>query len=191
MKWQPVAAMLLLVGLALWLVLAGEDEPITVADGARAVQVRIGTGKGWLEVRDLPDGGHEFRMIYPGESAPAVLRDDDLRALLGERGLRLATQPEPNWAFRVLNISGWGGVAWVVLGFVGQALFFARMLVQWVASERRRESVVPIQFWWFSLLGGLMLFAYFIWRRDIVGVLGQTTGVVVYARNLRLIYRRR
>src|SRR5690606_26612851 len=191
MKWQPVAAMLLLVGLALWLVLAGEDEPITVADGARAVQVRIGTGKGWLEGRDLPDGGHEFRMLFPGESAPAVLRDDDLRALLGERGLRLATQPEPNWAFRVLNISGWGGVAWVVLGFVGQALFFARMLVQWIASERRRESVVPIQFWWFSLLGGLMLFAYFIWRRDIVGVLGQTTGVVVYARNLRLIYRRR
>ncbi|HLU39328.1 MAG TPA: lipid-A-disaccharide synthase N-terminal domain-containing protein [Planctomycetota bacterium] len=91
----------------------------------------------------------------------------------------------------MLNISGWGGVAWVVLGFVGQALFFARMLVQWIASERRRESVVPIQFWWFSLLGGLMLFAYFIWRRDIVGVLGQTTGVVVYARNLRLIYRRR
>jgi lipid-A-disaccharide synthase-like uncharacterized protein len=77
----------------------------------------------------------------------------------------------------------------VALGLAGQSMFFLRMAVQWIASERRRESVVPTIYWWFSLAGGLMLLSYFIWRKDAVGVLGQSTGAVVYARNLWLIKR--
>jgi lipid-A-disaccharide synthase-like uncharacterized protein len=64
-------------------------------------------------------------------------------------------------------------------------------MIQWIVSERQKQSVVPEAFWWLSLAGGIALFAYFAWRQDIVGVLGQTSGVVIYARNIRLIHKRR
>jgi len=78
---------------------------------------------------------------------------------------------------------------WLVLafGFSGQALFSARFLIQWIASERQRKSVVPVLFWYFSLAGGLTLFLYAIYREDPVFMLGQGFGLVVYIRNLRLI----
>jgi lipid-A-disaccharide synthase-like uncharacterized protein len=79
---------------------------------------------------------------------------------------------------------------WLAIGFLGQALFAARFLVQWIVSERRRESVVPVAFWYLSLGGAAILLAYAIWRRDPVFVLGQAFGFVVYARNLALIGRR-
>jgi lipid-A-disaccharide synthase-like uncharacterized protein len=65
------------------------------------------------------------------------------------------------------------------------------MLLQWLVSERSRRSVVPVGFWWLSLLGASMLLVYFVWRRDIVGVVGQSTGWIIYGRNLWLIYRER
>lgn len=80
---------------------------------------------------------------------------------------------------------------WLGIGFLGQALFSARFLVQWIASERQRRSVVPILFWWFSLAGGMTLFAYAVWRLDPVFMLGQGFGLVVYIRNLLLIHRER
>ena len=80
--------------------------------------------------------------------------------------------------------------AWLAIGFLGQALFAARFLVQWIASERKRESVVPTSFWYLSLGGAAILLAYAIWRRDPVFVLGQAFGFVVYMRNLVLIGRR-
>lgn len=76
---------------------------------------------------------------------------------------------------------------WIAIGFMGQLLFTSRFLVQWVVSERRRESVIPVAFWWFSLAGGVTLLGYAIWRHDPVFVLGQGAGLVVYARNLALI----
>ena len=63
-----------------------------------------------------------------------------------------------------------------------------RMAVQWIMSERERRSVVPTAFWWLSAAGGVMLFVYFCWRKDIVGVLGQSIGLLVYARNLWFIH---
>lgn len=80
---------------------------------------------------------------------------------------------------------------WIAIGFLGQALFTSRFLVQWIASERRRESVIPLAFWWFSILGGLTLLSYALWRQDPVFILGQATGIMVYARNLILIARKR
>ena len=80
---------------------------------------------------------------------------------------------------------------WIGVGFLGQAFFTSRFLVQWIISERRRESVIPIAFWWLSLLGGGTLLAYAIWRKDPVFILGQGTGLVVYIRNLILIRRRK
>jgi lipid-A-disaccharide synthase-like uncharacterized protein len=81
--------------------------------------------------------------------------------------------------------------AWLAVGFVGQAMFFSRFLVQWIASERRGKSVVPLAFWWLSIAGGSLLLAYAIYRRDPVFILGQAFGFVVYARNLLLIRRSR
>ena len=78
---------------------------------------------------------------------------------------------------------------WLAIGLLGQALFSARFLVQWIASERRRRSVVPLAFWYFSVGGGITLLGYAIYRRDPVFILGQSAGLVVYARNLWLIYR--
>jgi lipid-A-disaccharide synthase-like uncharacterized protein len=76
---------------------------------------------------------------------------------------------------------------WLTVGFLGQAFFTARFLVQWVVSERKRDSVVPVAFWWFSLLGGAALLSYAIFRRDPVIIAGQGMGMVVYTRNLMLV----
>jgi lipid-A-disaccharide synthase-like uncharacterized protein len=78
---------------------------------------------------------------------------------------------------------------WLVIGFLGQAFFSARFVVQWVASERARRSVVPIAFWFLSLCGGATLFAYALYRRDPVFIAGQGVGLFIYLRNLVLIYR--
>jgi lipid-A-disaccharide synthase-like uncharacterized protein len=78
---------------------------------------------------------------------------------------------------------------WLVVGFLGQAFFSARFLVQWVASERARRSIVPIAFWFLSLGGGATLFAYALYRRDPVFIAGQGVGLFIYLRNLVLIYR--
>lgn len=76
---------------------------------------------------------------------------------------------------------------WLVIGFAGQALFTARFLVQWLVSEKKRDSVVPEAFWWLSLLGGLTLLSYASYRQDPVIMLGQGMGLIVYVRNLMLV----
>lgn len=80
---------------------------------------------------------------------------------------------------------------WLATGFLGQMLFTARFLVQWIASERSGRSIVPHAFWWLSLSGGGALLAYAIWRGDPVFVIGQGAGLIVYIRNLALIQRTR
>ena len=80
---------------------------------------------------------------------------------------------------------------WVLVGFLGQALFTSRFVVQWLASERARRSVTPVLFWWFSLGGGVVLLAYALHRRDPVFAVGQGSGLLIYLRNLLLIRRER
>jgi lipid-A-disaccharide synthase-like uncharacterized protein len=87
--------------------------------------------------------------------------------------------------------TGWAEIAWLTVGFLAQALFSARFLVQWIASERVRKSIVPEAFWYFSASGGAMLLAYAIWRQDPVFILGQAFGLVVYARNIYFIWSER
>jgi lipid-A-disaccharide synthase-like uncharacterized protein len=79
---------------------------------------------------------------------------------------------------------------WIAIGFLGQALFSGRFLVQWLVSEIRKESVVPIAFWFFSLAGGVTLLTYAIWQQDIVIISGQLFGLLVYGRNLMLIRKK-
>jgi lipid-A-disaccharide synthase-like uncharacterized protein len=81
--------------------------------------------------------------------------------------------------------------AWYILGFAGQGFFFSRFLVQWIVSEVKHQSTVPIAFWYLSILGSLLLLIYAIFRRDPVFILGQSVGQVVYFRNLYLIYKQR
>jgi lipid-A-disaccharide synthase-like uncharacterized protein len=81
--------------------------------------------------------------------------------------------------------------AWAAFGFVFQMAFASRFLVQWIVSERRRESVIPIAFWYLSLVGSAGLFVYAVGRADPVIAVGQSLGVVIYVRNLVLIYRAR
>lgn len=80
---------------------------------------------------------------------------------------------------------------WIAFGFLAEGMFFMRFFVQWLASEIKKESTVPVAFWYFSVLGGAMLFTYATWRLDPVFMLGQGMGLLIYTRNLILIHRKR
>ena len=80
---------------------------------------------------------------------------------------------------------------WLVIGFVGQALFGMRFLIQWIISEKRRESVIPLPFWYFSIAGSIILLSYAIHKQDPVFILGQSLGSIIYIRNLMLISRKK
>lgn len=82
-------------------------------------------------------------------------------------------------------------IGWYAVGFFGQAFFFSRFVVQWLASERAGRSVIPLSFWYLSLLGGLTLFVYALHVGDPVFVIGQSTGAFIYLRNLSLRLRER
>lgn len=87
----------------------------------------------------------------------------------------------------MFNIS----IFWLAVGFMGQILFSMRFLVQWMASEKARKSVMPIAFWYFSIGGGLTLLTYAIHRQDPVFILGQAGGLAIYLRNLYFVYKER
>lgn len=93
--------------------------------------------------------------------------------------------------FRWLAVESWTEFWWVVIGLGGQLGFTARFLVQWIASERVGRSVVPISFWYLSIGGGTVLFAYAVYRKDPVFILGQSMGLFIYLRNLWLIHAER
>jgi len=78
---------------------------------------------------------------------------------------------------------------WLVIGLIGQTAFFLRFVVQWLVSEKKGESTIPVVFWYFSLAGGLILFCYAIHKKDPVFIMGQSSGILVYIRNLFLIRR--
>ncbi len=97
------------------------------------------------------------------------------RRLLDKARRRVASEP---WA-------------WLALGFIGQGLFSARFVVQWLASEKKGESVIPVSFWYLSIAGSLTVLAYAIFRMDPVFILAYGFNSFVYVRNLMLISRRR
>ena len=80
-------------------------------------------------------------------------------------------------------------ITWLVIGFLGQALFSARFLIQWLASERAKQSVIPVFFWYFSILGGTTLLFYAIHKQDPVFIVGQGAGLLIYCRNIYFIMR--
>jgi lipid-A-disaccharide synthase-like uncharacterized protein len=130
------------------------------------------------------DGGFRYA-VRLADGRALALDADGFARLLHERA-----EP-PSVAERLLNIRSAGGLAWVAVGLLGQLAFTGRMLWQWLSSERQGRSVVPIGFWWLSVAGATLLLAYFLWRRDAVGILGQSAGLFIYLRNLWLIHRGR
>lgn len=189
LKGEALLAMGVLLLLGVWLVwgpFKNEGLPPSRPD-AQLVDINFAGTRGALEI--APD--QTFRLLFRDGGATEVMSREALSAIVPETVIASAEQQAGSTAFRLLNITSWGSMLWVAIGLAGQVAFFGRMAIQWVISEGRRESVVPASFWYLSFIGGVMLFAYFAWRRDIVGVLGQTTGVVIYARNIRLIHKAR
>lgn len=82
-------------------------------------------------------------------------------------------------------------IFFLIFGFFGQAVFASRFIVQWIYSEKKGESLIPIVFWYLSIIGGISLLIYAIFRKDPVIILGQSFGILVYTRNLILIYRKK
>ena len=183
MKPGPVIAMVALIFVGMWLVLmpalSRESYDIEVRVGSKEIKIRI------------LDAGYEF--VSPPELAElGVVSAAEKDSVIQEQVE--AWNARPAFERRVMgffNISKWTNFVWVAIGLIGQGAFFGRMFVQWIVSEKSRQSQVPEIFWWFSFVGGLFLFTYFVWRVDVVGVLGQSTGVVIYARNLRLIHKQK
>lgn len=191
MKWEPAAAMVGVLALGFWLVYSqGTMGTLETRAGALTEPVRIADERGVLEaVRE--EGEWSLRLLYRDGTKSEAFSEAECKRVLGEEVFRRVTEARTNWAFRLLNITSWAGLVWVAIGFGGQIAFSGRMLLQWFVSEREKRSVVPSAFWWMSLIGGVMLFAYFVWRQDVVGVLGQSSGLVIYGRNIRLIHKRR
>lgn len=192
MKWEPAAAMVGVLLLGMWLVYSqGQVGTPDTRPGAVTEQVRIADSRGVLEAVRDPTGAWSFRILYRDGAVTQPFDEAQCKALLGETVFRHATEARSNWVFKLFNITSWASLAWVAIGLGGQIAFSGRMLLQWFVSEKEKRSVVPEAFWWMSLIGGIMLFAYFVWRQDVVGVLGQSSGLVIYARNIRLIIKRR
>lgn len=196
MKAGPVLAMIGLLVAGVWMVLQPTLEKGKRIDPtAHRFVMELGAEDVYVEQRRIDADTKEFEYHFVGDEELEAKSWVDAVAYAQVIDQRLsAWQARPTLERTLLgffNITSWGNFAWVAIGLGGQIAFFGRMLVQWIVSEKRRESVVPPIFWWLSFIGGAFLFSYFVWRTDIVGVLGQSTGVVVYARNLRLIGKQR
>lgn len=198
-KWEPAAAMVavLIVGVVLVLAPGLGNYKSVVRPGAVLHEFQAVHTRGRVEVVIDPATSEATFRVLTRERVSRDVRASEVmdaatfRAMFGERAYSDAVSSQANWAFRLLRITSWGSLAWVAIGFGGQVAFSGRMLVQWFVSEKQRQSTVPEVFWWMSLMGGVMLFAYFAWRQDLVAILGQTSGLVIYARNIRLIYKQR
>ena len=82
-------------------------------------------------------------------------------------------------------------IIFLCIGFIGQGLFASRFIFQWIYSEKKGESVIPIIFWYLSIFGGIGLLAYALFRKDPVIITGQLFGIFIYLRNLILIYKKK
>ena len=101
--------------------------------------------------------------------------------------LAMVSTGEPTY-FEQLEAKLTGDV-WVWVGLGAQSIFFARWLVQWIASEKQGQSTIPVLFWWFSIAGGIGLFIYAWHNVDLPIMLAQAAGILMYSRNLYLLYK--
>jgi lipid-A-disaccharide synthase-like uncharacterized protein len=189
MKLGPPLAMVAVVGLAVYL-MVGPLSPSAAPSTPGAVGIDLVVANRKLRVEQRRDADAQpperftYRVLNEPELRGVILSEEDFQAMIHARG----SSAGRDFFLRLFNVSSYTNLLWVALGLGAQALFAGRMWVQWIASERKRQSIVPAAFWYMSISGGLMLTAYFIWRQDIVGVLGQASGLVIYARNIRFVH---
>lgn len=185
MKPGPIIAMIVLVFLGMWLVLqpalSRSETDLTVSVGAIEIML----------MRTETDGQLHYQVVGPETlKSEQLLSPTELDRFIAEQVAKWNERPAfERHLLGFFNITTWGMFGWVIIGLIGQGAFFGRMFVQWIISEKSKVSTVPEIFWWFSFVGGICLFIYFVWRVDIVGVMGQSTGIVIYARNLKLIHK--
>jgi lipid-A-disaccharide synthase-like uncharacterized protein len=149
------------------------------------LKVALSGAKDNVKIARLRDGSIIYIVKRLGPGTDRMLTPDEFSRFYYDQ------QTGRGWLSTVFNVTSSVGLIWVAIGLSGQLLFTGRMLIQWFTSEKSQRSVVPVSFWWMSLIGATMLLVYFIWRRDIVGILGQATGWIIYVRNLILIRRSR
>lgn len=181
-RWLVLLEVCLLLAVIAWAVDAGLSSLAERNREGIDLKVQLDGAEDRVVLHRMADGALRYRVrtddggileLAPVEFAERLHQDQSSRGLLEV----------------LLNVSSPAGFAWVALGFLGQLLFTGRMLVQWLVSERQKRSVVPVAFWWMSLIGATMLLVYFVWRKEPIGVLGQATGWFVYVRNLWMIHR--
>lgn len=195
-KWEPMALMIIVLGLGVWLVWNSKNRLVGIHPdpASRTVEFRLANARGVVEVAGDPATASvdpRFRVLLRSGFASPWMTPAEFERQYGKAVLDDVMHQGDNAIFRLFNITSWTSLIWVSVGFAGQFAFAGRMLVQWFVSEQRNESVVPASFWWMSLVGGVLLFAYFVWRQDFVGVMGQSSNLVIYARNLKLIAKQR
>ncbi len=178
-RLMVTGAMILVLPAAVWSLLLALGH---VGAPGRPHQPPFNLSDRIVTIEVTPDSEGELRAHFSGTRNEIGMRADEFFSEVYARKRDLP------WIYRLFDVTSMTGVLWVVFGFAGQAVFTARMLVQWRASEKAKSSVVPPVFWWLSLLGASMLMTYFVWRKDIVGFLGQSTGWFIYIRNLWFIY---
>ncbi len=165
-------------------------DPSLISGQQVRMKVDLSGAKDSVKIVRLNDGSIGYVIKRLGSGSDRLVTPEEFARLYYEQQTE-----EHGWWGNILhflfNTTSPIGIAWVSLGLAGQAIFMGRMLVQWFVSEKSKRSVIPVSFWWMSLVGSTMLLVYFIWRRDIVGILGNLTGWIVYVRNLVLIHRSR
>ncbi len=184
-RWVVILELVLLLALGAWVIYSitdNDSEPKLERDGV-PVRIRLQGAQDSARLVLKTDRTYEYH-VTEADGQVTTLSPEAL-AQRTYREQRIKT-----WWMQILNITRPWEVIWVTIGILGQVLFTGRMVVQWLASEREKKSIVPPAFWWMSLIGASMLVMYFIWRHDPVGILGQAVGWFVYIRNLRLIYRK-
>lgn len=165
------------------IVAGGLARPAESSPAERSVPVHLD----WQGYRDAARlertaEGPRYHVVRDDGQTETLTPEDFARLAIDHESARSAVE-------RALNVTGPVGIAWVLFGLLGQVVFMGRMVVQWLVSERSKRSIVPPTFWFMSLVGSVMLLTYFIWRWDIVGMLGQSLGTVIYVRNIMLIRR--
>lgn len=165
-------------------------DPALISGQQVRMKVDLSGAKDNVKIVRLNDGSIAYVIKRLGSGSDRLVTPEEFARLYYDQQTE-----EHGWWGNVLhflfNTTSPVGIAWVSLGLAGQAIFMGRMLVQWFVSEKSKRSIIPVSFWWMSLVGSTMLLVYFIWRRDIVGILGNLTGWIVYVRNLVLIHRSR
>lgn len=180
-SWMLFLEVVVLVGVLAWVGYSLVDRTPTPLGGVKLkFELRDARSKVFL-VRE-PDGSHNYVITRHNGKQEKLTPEKFAERVYADQRSR-------DWLYTIFNITSPAGMVWVTIGLLGQVLFTGRMIVQWIASEKKKQSIVPPAFWWMSLIGATMLLVYFLWRRDAVGVLGQSFGWFIYVRNLWLIYR--